>query len=48
MTVMHDGKVIAKIPVYYENERHKKPKKHFIETFTSLFMSTAGGSVWSI
>ncbi|KAF6536745.1 D-alanyl-D-alanine carboxypeptidase [Bacillus sp. EKM208B] len=48
MTVMHDGKVIAKIPVYYENERHKKPKKHFIETFTSLFMSAAGGSSWSI
>lgn len=26
MTVMHDGKVIAKIPVYYENERHKNRK----------------------
>src|SRR5690606_29363960 len=48
MNVMFDGKTIASVPIYYENERNKKPKKSFFETFQSVFQKAAGGSSWSI
>lgn len=48
MNVMFNGKTIASVPIYYENERNKKPKKSFFETFQSVFQKAAGGSSWSI
>ncbi|WP_307891882.1 D-alanyl-D-alanine carboxypeptidase family protein [Bacillus swezeyi] len=48
LKVMLGGKTIADLPVYYENERNKKPKKSFLETFKSVFKKASGGSVWSI
>ncbi|QHZ47478.1 D-alanyl-D-alanine carboxypeptidase family protein [Bacillus sp. NSP9.1] len=48
MKVKLDGKTIADLPVYYENERNKKPKKSFLDTFQSVFKKAAGGPSWSI
>ncbi|MEC0494606.1 D-alanyl-D-alanine carboxypeptidase family protein [Bacillus glycinifermentans] len=48
MNVKLGGETIAKLPVYYENERNKKPKKSFMETFQSVFKKAAGGPSWSI
>ncbi|MDA1475020.1 D-alanyl-D-alanine carboxypeptidase family protein [Bacillus changyiensis] len=48
MNVMFKGESIAKLPIFYENERNQKPKKSFIETFQSIFHKFAGGSTWSI
>ena len=48
MKIMFNGETIAKVPIYYENERHQKPKKQFFETFKSIFLNAAGGAKWSI
>ncbi|QQF61583.1 D-alanyl-D-alanine carboxypeptidase [Bacillus mojavensis] len=48
MKVMFNDETIAKVPIYYENERNQKPKKKFFETFQSIFLNAAGGAKWSI
>ncbi|WHY22879.1 D-alanyl-D-alanine carboxypeptidase family protein [Bacillus velezensis] len=48
MKVMFNNETIAKVPIYYENERNQKPKKKFFETFQSIFLNAAGGAKWSI
>lgn len=48
MEIMFNDETIAKVPIYYENERHQKPKKQFFETFKSIFLNAAGGAKWSI
>ncbi|QIW80493.1 D-alanyl-D-alanine carboxypeptidase family protein [Bacillus tequilensis] len=48
MNIMFNNETIAKVPIYYENERHPKPKKQFFETFKSIFLNAAGGAKWSI
>ncbi|PAY13998.1 D-alanyl-D-alanine carboxypeptidase family protein [Bacillus sp. 7705b] len=48
MKVMFNDEIIAKVPIYYENERNQKPKKKFFETFQSIFLNAAGGAKWSI
>ncbi|MCY8484575.1 D-alanyl-D-alanine carboxypeptidase family protein [Bacillus atrophaeus] len=48
MTVTFKDETIVKLPIYYENERNKKPKKRFFETFKAIFSNAAGGSEWSI
>ncbi|CUB24470.1 D-alanyl-D-alanine carboxypeptidase DacB [Bacillus spizizenii] len=48
MKIMFNDETIAKVPIYYENERHQKPKKQFFETFKSIFLNAAGGAKWSI
>ncbi|PRR94381.1 D-alanyl-D-alanine carboxypeptidase family protein [Bacillus atrophaeus] len=48
MTVTVNDETIVKLPIYYENERNKKPKKRFFETFKAIFSNAAGGSEWSI
>ena len=47
MNVMFDGKTIASVPIYYENERNKNRKIVFRDLSIRI-PKAAGGSSWSI
>ncbi len=37
MEIMFNNETIAKVPIYYENERHQKPKKQFLKRLSQSF-----------